>query len=55
VGVNKYRLDHEEQVEVLSIDNSKVRESQIERLRKVHASRDKAKVYGGTLILIINN
>lgn len=35
VGVNKYRLDKEETVEVLAIDNTAVREKQIEKLRKV--------------------
>jgi len=46
VGVNKYRAGDgaSEQVEILSIDNSKVREQQIEQLEKVRATRDKAKV-----------
>lgn len=35
VGVNKYRLEKEETVEVLAIDNSIVREKQIEKLKKV--------------------
>ncbi len=35
VGVNKYRLEKEETVEVLAIDNSVVREKQIEKLKKV--------------------
>lgn len=35
VGVNKYRLDKEETVEVLAIDNTAVREKQIEKLKKV--------------------
>jgi len=41
VGVNKYRLAHEESnFEVLKIDNSKVREKQIERINKMKASRN---------------
>ncbi|TNM95151.1 hypothetical protein fugu_017910 [Takifugu bimaculatus] len=40
VGVNKYRLDKEETVEVLAIDNTAVREKQIEKLKKVRQSRD---------------
>jgi methylmalonyl-CoA mutase len=40
VGVNKYRVDHEEPVEFRAIDNSTVRQSQIERLKKIRASRD---------------
>lgn len=35
VGVNKYRLEKEETVEVLAIDNTAVREKQIEKLKKV--------------------
>lgn len=35
VGVNKYRLEKEETVEVLAIDNTVVREKQIEKLKKV--------------------
>ena len=40
VGVNKYRLDEEESLEYLDIDNSKVRESQLERLEKLKRERD---------------
>ncbi|HEB97449.1 MAG TPA: methylmalonyl-CoA mutase, partial [Sedimenticola thiotaurini] len=42
VGVNKYRPEEETPVDVLSIDNTAVREAQIERLRKVRAERDEA-------------
>lgn len=35
VGVNKYRLEKEETVEVLAIDNTIVRQKQIEKLKKV--------------------
>lgn len=40
VGVNKYRLAKEEKIDVLVIDNAKVRESQIEKLKKIRATRD---------------
>ncbi len=40
VGVNKYTLDAEPPVSVLDIDNTAVRESQVERLRKIRAHRD---------------
>ena len=42
VGVNKYRLDDEPPVEVLAVDNARVREAQIERLRRLRAGRDEA-------------
>ena len=44
VGVNKYQSGLQAEVEVLDIDNSKVREQQIARLNKIKASRDAAKV-----------
>ena len=44
VGVNKYRLDHEEPIETLDVDNSAVRNNQIERLKKLRADRDESKV-----------
>jgi len=40
VGVNKYRKDKEDPIEILDIDNAKVRESQIERIERVRAGRD---------------
>ena len=40
VGVNKYRLDEEAPVDIREIDNSAVREAQIERLAQVRAKRD---------------
>ncbi|RME37815.1 MAG: methylmalonyl-CoA mutase, partial [Deltaproteobacteria bacterium] len=42
VGVNKYKLDKEEPIEVLEIDNTAVREAQIARLKKIRAERDNA-------------
>src|SRR5437773_680980 len=42
VGVNKYRPEHPDHVDVLDIDNTKVREGQIALLEKIRASRDAA-------------
>lgn len=44
VGVNKYRPTQDTPVDVLDIDNAAVRDSQIERLNRVKASRDNAAV-----------
>ncbi|MFG6469189.1 methylmalonyl-CoA mutase [Roseateles sp. BYS87W] len=44
VGVNKYKLAKEDPVEILEVDNVKVREAQIERLRHIKATRDTAAV-----------
>ncbi|MBV8318905.1 MAG: methylmalonyl-CoA mutase [Planctomycetaceae bacterium] len=46
VGVNKYRNEKEEPVEIREIDNTAVRESQIARLKQIRASRDSAAVQG---------
>merc|ERR1719323_1166801 len=43
VGVNKYKLEQEDQIDVLVIDNAEVREQQIERLKTVRQNRDQAK------------
>ncbi|MBK7947516.1 MAG: methylmalonyl-CoA mutase [Deltaproteobacteria bacterium] len=48
VGVNKYRLDKQAQLEVRDIDNTAVRESQIRRLQQIKQSRD-AKAVGKAL------
>ena len=40
VGVNKFELTEEPDVEVLEIDNAKVRDSQIKNLKKIHKERD---------------
>ncbi|MBQ8675380.1 MAG: methylmalonyl-CoA mutase [Bacteroidaceae bacterium] len=42
IGVNKYRLDHEDPIDILEIDNTAVRKQQEESLAKVRASRDEA-------------
>lgn len=44
IGVNKYRLEKEDPLEILDIDNTAVREAQIRRLEQLRAERDKAKV-----------
>ena len=44
VGVNKYRLEKEEPLEVLVVDNQAVRESQLRRLAQTKAARDQAAV-----------
>ncbi|PEZ83510.1 MULTISPECIES: methylmalonyl-CoA mutase [Bacillaceae] len=44
VGVNKYRLKKEDPIEILEIDNTVVRESQLKRLSELKAKRDQAKV-----------
>ncbi|HKX36427.1 MAG TPA: methylmalonyl-CoA mutase, partial [Rhizorhapis sp.] len=40
VGVNKFRLENEESIEILEVDNHKVRDAQIARIKKVKAERD---------------
>jgi len=40
VGVNKYRLEKEDDLDILDIDNVKVRDGQIARLEKMRATRD---------------
>jgi len=42
VGVNRYRPEKDEPITLLEVDNTKVRESQIARLRTVRATRDEA-------------
>ncbi|WP_347374453.1 methylmalonyl-CoA mutase [Aequorivita sp. Q41] len=44
VGVNKYRLDKEDPLQILDVDNQKVRTSQIERLNRIKAERNTEKV-----------
>jgi methylmalonyl-CoA mutase len=44
VGVNKYRKDKEDPIDILDVDNVAVRNSQIARLDKIKATRDAAKV-----------
>lgn len=44
VGVNKYRLEKEDPLHILDVDNNMVRKQQIERLDHIKATRDNAKV-----------
>jgi methylmalonyl-CoA mutase len=42
IGVNKYRADSDERIDVLKVDNSAVRAQQIDKLRRLRAERDAA-------------
>jgi methylmalonyl-CoA mutase len=44
VGVNKYRLDHEDPIDILEVDNTAVRKQQIERLQALRANRNEEEV-----------
>src|SRR5438874_2841226 len=44
IGVNKYRTENDEHVEVLKVDNAGVRAQQLEKLRRLRAERDPAAV-----------
>jgi methylmalonyl-CoA mutase len=44
IGVNKHKLEHEDQIEILEVDNTAVREAQIKRLAHLKANRDENKV-----------
>lgn len=44
VGVNKYRLDKEDPIETLEVDNTAVRESQLKRLAELRANRNNEEV-----------
>lgn len=44
IGVNRYRLEKEEPIDILDIDNTKVRMMQIEKLNQLKAARDEHKV-----------
>lgn len=44
VGVNKYRLEKEDPIDILEIDNTAVRLAQIDRLNKLRAERNEAEV-----------
>jgi methylmalonyl-CoA mutase len=44
IGVNKYRLDKEDDIETLDIDNTAVRQKQIERIQKLKAERNEENV-----------
>lgn len=44
IGVNKFQLENEQPIDVLAIDNTSVRNGQVERLRKIRETRDPEKV-----------
>ncbi|PXY19782.1 methylmalonyl-CoA mutase [Prauserella sp. PE36] len=44
IGVNKYRVDDEEQIDVLKVDNAGVRAQQLEKLRRLREERDSGAV-----------
>jgi methylmalonyl-CoA mutase len=47
IGVNAFVTEDETKMELLEVDNSAVRESQVARLKKIRASRDEGAVEGG--------
>ncbi len=44
IGVNQYRLEHEDPIDILEVDNTAVRKQQIERLNQLKANRDQVAV-----------
>lgn len=44
VGVNKYRLEKEDPIDILEVDNTAVRVSQVERLKELRANRNEEEV-----------
>ncbi|MDR0559604.1 MAG: methylmalonyl-CoA mutase [Prevotellaceae bacterium] len=44
IGINKYRLDKEDPIDILDVDNTAVRESQVKRLQQLRAERNEADV-----------
>ena len=44
VGINEFRLEKEDPIDILAVDNTAVRESQIKRLKELRANRDEAAV-----------
>ena len=44
IGVNQYRLEKEAPIDILAVDNTAVRESQVKRLQELRANRDNAAV-----------
>ena len=49
VGVNEYKTEEESNIEILEVDNTEVRDSQIVRLEKLKAERDNEKVKASLL------
>ncbi|AXN44240.1 Methylmalonyl-CoA mutase large subunit [Mycobacterium marinum] len=44
IGVNKYQVDEDQQIEVLKVENSRVRAEQLAKLQELRAGRDQAAV-----------
>jgi methylmalonyl-CoA mutase len=44
IGVNKYQVEEDHQIEVLKVDNTRVRAEQAEKLRRLRAERDQTEV-----------
>ena len=44
IGLNEYRLEKEDPIDILAVDNTAVRESQVKRLQELRANRDQAAV-----------
>ena len=44
IGINEYRLEHEDPIDILEIDNTAVREQQVARLAELRANRDEKAV-----------
>jgi len=53
VGINKFRLEEEEKIDVLKVENSEVRRGQIERLKALRAERDEAKTQASLSALTV--
>lgn len=51
VGVNRYQLEKEDALTILEVDNTKVRDSQIERLKKLKAERNNEEVQQSLQVL----
>ena len=44
VGVNKFKIEVEEDIEILEVDNEKVKDSQIQKLEKLRSQRNEGSV-----------
>ena len=53
VGVNKYRLEKEDPLQILDVDNQMVRKQQLEQLDRIKATRDTEKVQNSIKKLIL--
>jgi methylmalonyl-CoA mutase len=53
VGVNKYRLEKEDPLQILDVDNQKVRKQQLEQLDRIKSTRDTEKVQESLRKLIL--